>query len=180
MGTLLFKKVTRDVENIQFECGVGSINEYVRNSYFPTILQHAYTYSIMKDNKILGYYQVLFREIELTDFPDDIAEFESLIKDGKISSLHIRFIAIDELYQNHRIGTSTLKIIIKNVEELAKQWPIRVITIDARIDLYEWYKRMGFSDMKNNTPGQDGVTIAMYFDCMKYERELNDYIESII
>lgn len=179
MGTLHFRKVTKDIENTKFKCGKESIDEYVKNSYFPTIIQHAYAYSIMKDDIILGYYQILFREIELTDFPEDISEYEDGIKDGKISALHIRFIAIEKSYQGHKIGTATLKTIIKNVRELADYWPVRVITIDATLDHYEWYKRMGFLDMKENSPGQDGVTIAMYLDCHKFERELNEYIKNI-
>lgn len=180
MGILQFKMVTRDVENIHFECGKGTINEYVKNSYFQTIIQHAYTYSILNKNIILGYYQILFREIELTDFPDDISEYDDSIKDGKISSLHIRFIAVDELYQRHKLGTATLKTIMKDVTELAKQWPVRVITIDATLEYHDWYKRMGFVDMKKNTPGQDGVTISMYFDCHRFANELNGYIESMV
>lgn len=180
MGTLQFRKVTRNVEDIHFECGKESINEYVRNSYFPMIIQHAYAYSIMKDDIILGYYQILFKEIELTDFPDDISEYSDSIKDGKISTLHIRFIAIDEMYQKKRLGTATLKTIIKDVLELTKQWPIRVISIDATPDHYEWYKKMGFVDMKKNTLGQDGVSIAMYFDCHRFSVELNEYIEDMV
>lgn len=180
MGTLQFRKVTRNVEDIHFECGKESINEYVKNSYFPTILQHAYAYSIMKGDIILGYYQILFREIELTDFPDDISEYEDSIKDGKISSVHIRFIAIDKKYQRNDLGTATLKTIIKDVSELAKHWPIRVITLDATLELHDWYEDMGFVDMKNNTPGQEGVSTAMYFDCHCFPSELNEYIEDMV
>ncbi len=180
METLQFRRVTRDVEDVHFECGKESINEYVKNSYFPTIIQQAYAYSIMKDNIILGYYQILFREIELTDFPEDISEYEDGIKNGKISSLHIRFIAIDRLYQRHKIGTATLKTIIKDVKELANQWPVRVITIDAATELHKWYEEMGFIDMEKNTPGQDGVTVAMYLDCHRFASELNNYVGSMV
>lgn len=177
MGILEIKRVTKAVEHTSFECGVDSIDDYIRDSYFPMIIQHAYAYSVMSNGKVLGYYQVLFREIELTDFPDDISEFDASIKDGKISSVHIRFIAVDTEYQKNKIGTSTLKVIIKDVEELAERWPIRVITIDARVELHDWYKKMGFVDMENNKQGQDGVTVAMYFDCMKFADELKSYSE---
>lgn len=179
MGILQFKSVTRDVESLPFDCGVDSINEYVKNSYYPTITQHAYAYSIMSGERVLGYYQVLFRDIKLDDFPAKIADYDPGVKDEKISAVHIRYIAIDEQYQGHKIGTSTLQTIIKNVKNLSELWPIRVITIDAKSDLVDWYKREGFKKMKNNTVGQEGTTEAMYFDCMRYGDELEKYIDSI-
>ena len=179
MGTLQFKRVTQAVEEQPFDCGMESINEYVRNSYFPTITQQAYAYSIMASNRILGYYQVMFREIELDDFPEDISDYyDCNVKDEKISAVHIRFIAVDEKFQRHKIGTSTLQTIIKDIEELANAWPIRVVTIDARIDLVGWYEKHGFLKMKKNTVGQDMATVAMYFDCVKYSDELQEYVES--
>ena len=42
METLEFERVTQEVETCCFDCGVDSINEYVRESYYPMILQHAY------------------------------------------------------------------------------------------------------------------------------------------
>ena len=47
MGKLLFEKVTKDIETIDsssFDCGVDSINGYIRESYYPTIFQEAYAY----------------------------------------------------------------------------------------------------------------------------------------
>jgi hypothetical protein len=181
MGTLLFEKVTADVEKTSFDCGIGSINEYVKESYYPAIVQHAYAYSIMDvKHKILGYYQVLFREIEINDFPDDIADYDPEIKGGTISSIHIRFIAIDKKYHKHGIGTSSLRVIIKNIMEVTEFFPIRVITIDARSDLIEWYRKLGFQEMIKNTVGQEGITKAMYFDCLRYVDELNIYLEKHI
>lgn len=45
---------------------------------------------------------------------------------------------------------------------LAVNWPIRVITIDAREDLVTWYEKLGFRKMITNTLGQDGVTVSMF------------------
>lgn len=179
MGKLQFKRVSQAVEEHAFDCGMKSVNEYVRDSYYPTITQQAYAYSIIAANRIVGYYQVMFREIELEGFPDDISEYyDCKLKDGKISAVHIRFIAVDEKFQRHKIGTSTLQTIIKDIEEMSEKWPVRVVTTDARIDLIDWYEKQGFVRMQKNTIGQDGVTIAMYFDCMKYSDELQEYVEN--
>ena len=73
-----------------------------------------------------------------------------------------------------------LRVIIKRIEELAEQWPIRVITIDARENLVAWYKREGFKMMMSNPSGQQGITQAMYFDCIKYPEKLDEYINSMV
>lgn len=179
MAKLQFKRVTQEVENQSFDCGVDSINEYVKNSYYPMLVQNAYTYSIMKDDRVLGYYQIMFREIELQDFPDDISDYEPGVKDGKISALHIRYIAIDKNYQKLGIGTSVIECVKKQVCDLAADWPIRVITIDARTDLVDWYTKVEFKKMKNNTIGQTGITEAMYYDCMRFPEELQQYVEDM-
>ena len=179
MAALDFCKVTKDVENIPFDCGDTFINEYVRESYYPLIIQHAYTYSITAKGIVLGFYQILFREIKLEDFPDDVSEYDSELKDGKISSIHIRFLAIDKHYQRRKIGDSVIRIILNDILDMAERWPIRVVTIDAKLHLVDWYKNLGFIEMKNNTDGQDGVTLAMFFDCMKHGKDLEEYIDSI-
>lgn len=180
MGTLRFRKVARDVENTTFSCGVSSIDQYVKDSYYPLLTQHAYTYSIVSGDIVLGYYQVLFREIQLDDFPEEISEYSSEVKADTISAVHIRYIAVDKRYQKHKIGTSTLKTIIKDVQELTNRWPVRVITIDARIELIQWYEEEGFVKMETNTPGQDGLTVRMYFDCHRFTEDLEQYINDMI
>ncbi len=37
MGKLVFQRVTKNVSEETFDCGVESINDYVRNSYYPSI-----------------------------------------------------------------------------------------------------------------------------------------------
>ncbi len=179
MGKLDFERVTKDVRSQSFDCGVDSINEYVRDSYYPSIAQHAYAYKITGNGRTLGYIQYLFRDIELDYFPDEISDIDPGIKENTLSALHIRFIAIDSRYQKNHIGTAALETIIRRAEQLADNWPIRLITIDARADLVGWYEKEGFKKMKENTPGQDGVTIAMYYDCMKFSEELIEYMQEI-
>ena len=170
MGKLQFIEVDNKVEDAIFDCGIESINNYIRESYYPHIVQNAYTYSIMYKDIILGYYQIMFREIKLEDFPEEISDY----------STDIRFIAIDEKYQKNGIGTAVLHTIIEKVRQLSIFWPIRVITIDAELDLIGWYSEIGFNKMIHNTAGQDGTTEAMYFDCMNHMNQLKEYLDSKI
>ena len=108
MVKLTFRKVTQDVENCGFDCGISSINEYVENSYYPAITQDAYAYSISYDKKIIGYYQIMFREVQFDDLPDELSELDPCIKPSCVSAVHLRFIAIDKKYQGKGFGRQTL------------------------------------------------------------------------
>ena len=55
-----------------------------------------------------------------------------------------------------------------------------MITIDARIELIQWYEEEGFVKMETNTPGQDGMTVRMYFDCHRFTEDLEQYINDMI
>lgn len=180
MGKLQFIEVDNKVEDAIFDCGIESINNYIRESYYPHIVQNAYTYSIMYKDIILGYYQIMFREIKLEDFPEEISDYSTEINNSKLSAVHIRFIAIDEKYQKNGIGTAVLHTIIEKVRQLSIFWPIRVITIDAKLDLIGWYSEIGFNKMIHNTAGQDGTTEVMYFDCMNHMNQLKEYLDSKI
>lgn len=178
MAKIQFIRVTKEIENADFDCGIDSINKYVKGSYFPTIAQHAYAYNIMSGSIMLGNFMIMFREILLEDFPEEIADVDAGVKDNRISAVHVRYLAIDGQYQRREIGTYALKVIIRRIEDMAVNWPIRVITIDARSDLIGWYEKIGFRRMHQNTLGQEGVTVAMYFDCMVYYNELKEYMEN--
>ena len=121
METLEFERVTQEVETCCFDCGVDSINEYVRESYYPMILQHAYAYCVARRGRILGYYQIMFKEIELDAFLEEISDYsdEGLNK-NRISTVHIRYIAVDSRYQGHKIGTKVLEVISKMFWNLLK------------------------------------------------------------
>lgn len=119
MGKLQFIEVDNKVEDATFDCGIESINNYIRESYYPHIIQNAYTYSIMYKDIILGYYQIMFREIKLEDFPEEISDYSTEINNSKLSAVHIRFIAIDEKYQKNGIGTAVLHTIIEKVRQLS-------------------------------------------------------------
>ena len=180
MDKLKLSLVKPNIESSSFDCGVKSINSYVKLSYYPLLLQQAYTFEVTLDGRVLGYYQILFREIELSYFPEEISEYKCEEKENTLSAVHVRFIAVDKKYQRNGIGTTILQIIIKQIRSLSNLWPIRIITIDAILPLVEWYKKMDFRIMAGNTPGQDGVSVAMFFDCLRFSQELEDYSNSLV
>lgn len=178
MGAKLqFSLVTQNVEKTSFDCGNQTINGYIKDSYYATLIQEAYGYRISAEELTLGYFQILFRELKMEDFPETISDYQASIKTDTISALHIRYLAIDKKYQKKGIGTAVIKIILQDICDLSKKFPVRVVTIDAVIERVEWYKKLGFKELQKNTVSQDGITQAMFFDCCTFLDKLNEYID---
>ena len=56
MGKLTIEKLTHEVKNEEFNCGVDSINSQICQSYFPSILHHCNSYECkMKDITLICF-----------------------------------------------------------------------------------------------------------------------------
>lgn len=156
-----------DKEVTAFKCNNASIEQQVRDSYFITLLKQAYGHQIIIDGNVVGYYMIYFKGIKLDEVNKIMdEEYESNMADYYMA-MHIRYLAIDERVQHQGIGTYVLKVLIAEILSLSKKYPIRIITIDALREYYEWYQHIGFKDI----PGResDGVITPMFLDCMAKE-----------
>lgn len=177
MAVLSFSLMNEEVPEGTFHCGNNSIERQISSAYYATLLQQAYGYKVMLSNKIVGYYMICPRRIELATMNRiEGDEYNSGATDC-FMALHINYLAIDEKYHRQSIGTYTLKGIIRTVERISQQIPIRLITIDALAYYHEWYMAIGFRDI----PGIKVVDdiIPMYMDCISDMRKklLDDYCE---
>lgn len=178
MSKLEYKFLQEDVKSGTFDCGVEAINQYVFDSFFATLLQHGYAYQILYNKVVVGYYMIIFNHVRIEDCPDAIAEYTSGLS-NYLYCVEIKYLAIAEKFQNHKIGTNVLPTIIKSIKDFALNFPIRLITIDARNDLVGWYKKMGFIEFPENPEWQEGYTTKMYIDCLIHQKELDEYIDSL-
>lgn len=167
-----------DKEVSGFKCANPSIEEQVRDSYFITLLKQAYGHQIIIDGKVIGYYMLYFKGIGLDEVNAIMSEqYESNMADYYMA-MHIRYLAIDERIQHRGIGTRVLRGLIAEILKLSKIYPIRIVTIDALSEYYQWYKKIGFKDI----PGRksDEITYPMYIDCMTKEDadKLTDFCDA--
>lgn len=177
MSEILQRLLTKEVS--QFDCGEPSINEWIKESYYATLLQHGYAYELLYGEIVIGYYMVAFQTIDLAKCPEEISDRDSGLTDY-VPCVHIKYLAIDKRFQHHGIGTGVLETIIKGVKELSLYWPVRLITIDALTHLVDWYKREKFKIFPYNEEWQEGYTVKMYRDCMNFWNELENYENNII
>jgi GNAT superfamily N-acetyltransferase len=170
------KKVQCDLSDSSFNCGVAGINRMIRESYYPTLLQHMYAYEIIVNDIIVGYYMIEFRRIYLAEsgLEEKIGEYISDLADA-CYALNLRYIAVGSEYQHRGIGSLMLKLIIKQTNELCKNWPIRLITLDALPEKVEWYKSNGFLPFRKNCAKNAKGEVPMFFDCLLDEKLLEEY-----
>lgn len=174
MSKLIYKLLQREVDKDDFDCGVDSINDYVYQSYWATLLQHGYAYQIEYNDKIIGYYMITINHVLLEDCDEKISEYTSGLSDY-IYTVEIKYLAIRKDLHGRKIGTEVLKTIIKSIKDFLYSIPFRLITIDARNDYIEWYGRLGFIKCPVNSIGQNGYTTKMYLDCFQNEEKLRAY-----
>lgn len=150
-----------------FKCANSSIEQQIEDSYYITLLKQAYGHQIICDGRIIGYYMVHFKGIQLEEVNRIMQEeYVSNMADYYMA-IHIRYFAIDVRLQHKGIGKKVFQGILADLLRVSMIYPIRLITIDALSEYHEWYKKIGFKDI----PGRvsDGITIAMYLDCLTSE-----------
>lgn len=174
MGKIFIEKLDRDVSEKEFDCGNSSINKQVQESFFPTLLQHAYAYRVSVSDRIVGYYMIKLRTIDLEKAPLEIGEFRCSLID-ECNAVHIKYIAIDKNFQNKKIGTYVLKTIVMQVLNMCQIFPITLITLDALPDKYDWYKARGFIAFDEKELQKSQATIPMYVSCILNKEAVNDY-----
>lgn len=178
MGRMSIKKIESDISK-SFDCGNSSINSLVYESYYPTILQHAYAFEVRVDERITGYFMCRFSTIEIEACPDEISNYMSE-NFKKCASVHVEYIAIDKFYQGYGIGKSVIYHIIQWSRNLCRVYPIRLITLDALKEKYEWYQNLGFLAFDENDMADSSPTIRMYIDCLLEKELVYNYIEEML
>lgn len=178
MSELEITKIHSEIPVGSFDCGNPSINASISESYYPTLLQHAYAFMVSCNNIILGYYMIKFLNIKLTTCPEEIADYCSSLCDDCFS-LHIKYVAVNSIYQRNGIGHNILNYIIKSTFELSRLWPVRLITLDALKEKYSWYQELGFIAFNEADLEDDSPTLFMYMDCLLNPDSVNSYSETI-
>ena len=176
MSQIVMRKLSTDPCNSMFDCGVKGINNMIKRSYYSTLLQQLYCYEIVVDGIVIGYYMLGFRKIKFEECPGDIGDlFDDLSEDG-YCALHIKYIAITAKYQKRGIGTKVLYILLRQIKELCKTWPVRIITLDAIRERVEWYKKNGFLLFNEEDINKGCKEIPMYMDFILEPEKVKDYI----
>lgn len=179
MGTNIhISKLTSDVPQGSFTCGNQSIDDKILNSYELTLLQHAYAYQITIEDKIVGYYMLKLRRIDLENCPIDNEYISDYYVEPckEFFSINLEYIAIATEYQGLGIGQTVMKNIINYVQQLRQAVPIVIFTLSSLKSKYDWYNSIGFEPFSKTCFNNDSPTIEMYLDLLlDRKHKLNKY-----
>lgn len=177
MNKLSFTKLKTEEEvDLNFTCGIGYIDEYIRSCYYPFVCKHENIYLCKINSEIVGYAAISIKEID-TNKIDLMTEYYADSKSFGI--VYLNYIAIRESKQKLGFGTYFLAMLIRLVKEYSKILPLRFIIIEALKEKIDWYQKRGFKMLECNGENDNPY---MFLELMNEEefKMINDYFERSI
>ncbi|MBE5810405.1 MAG: GNAT family N-acetyltransferase [Clostridiales bacterium] len=174
MAKMKIVKLQRDLQGCSFDCGNPSINALVKESFYPTLLQHLYAFEVLVDDVTVGYYMIGFRRLSLAHCPDEVSDYTSNMSD-LCYSLHLKYIAVDKNFQHCGIGRRTLQLLLRKVVIMCNDWPIRLITLHALKEKIQWYQSIGFSVFCEEDLNNEQPDVEMYMDLLLNKEAVMEY-----
>lgn len=172
--------IDHDIDKSEFDCGDTDINNWVTQSFYPTLTWQIKAYEVKREGHVIAYFALSVRKIMIQHCPDDLSEYFDVCIDKEIPSVCIQYIAIRKDLQHNGLGTLLLRYIIETIKSQKTIYPIRFIVIDAKLKLVHWYTRENFIKMGQNHDSQEGYTEYMYFDLMDDTGPIIKYAEDYI
>ena len=149
MAELQYMRLTS--EPTGFDCGNPTINGYVEHSYAATLSQQCYAYKIVYKSCAVGYYMITLRSVALSECTSDISDFQEGDFGEFFPSLYINYLAVEQKFQRHKIGTKTLEKIINEA-----------VNINQHLFVPVRLKKKALSDYIVPFKGRDNATGAIF------------------
>lgn len=178
-------------EDLQgFDCGNPSINRMIDQTYYSCLLREARAYCVyfkvdddqekkQDDDRgiLVGTYSVSIGKLGLEDAVSQLADYYSR-EPPACAIVHLDYIAVNSEIQRKGIGTTILAYIVLQARALYREWPVRLLVLDALREKVEWYQERGFAFVYQEDPDPHSTTVKMYLDLMPEEdfQCLSEYI----
>ena len=147
----VFEKISRDVTRGAFDCGVASLNDYVKRYALQNLKKNVgvTVIAVPEDNRkrILGYYSVSMGQVEIKLLPEDLAKG---LPRYPVPAMRIGRLAVDRSTQGMGVGAALLRDALLRAVELSRKVGTCVVLVDA-IDesAMKFYERYGFIPLKD-------------------------------
>lgn len=143
----------------QFDCRNDTMSNYLKQSAYCNHIEFEENTTLtLRDGELVGYFTLKMETIDLPSY--------------SYPTLEIRRLAVGRDYQSSGIGV----IITDYIDQVAKQFNIRYLTVDALSEYKEWYMNRGFSILSEEDIITESPTIYMYKDLYD-EALVDDYFE---
>lgn len=163
-----FVDITMDEKTEGFKCEEPRLNSFLdHDAYYEHIMCLSKTKLVKVNNKLVGYYTLALKPIEtIIEDSDDI----------QYMGISLKYLAVDEKYQNRGVGTLILNNVLPMCQEFASSIGCRCLYIDAVDSKVEWYLKRGFQALNNKNNNIYNTTTPMIIDYQDDEI-VNDYFD---
>lgn len=135
--------LTKDHDRNAFDCGVPSLNEYLKMYALQNQKKHAArTYVATRANRVVGYYSLAYGSVSLEEAPQSV---KAGLPRHPIPMILLARLAVDSTEQARGLGAALLKNALIRTIQAAEIAGLRAMLVHAKDDSAKrFYEKFGF------------------------------------
>jgi len=148
---LIFEKISRNVNRDGFDCGVPSLNEYLKRYALQNLRKNVGVTIVAtsgEDRKrVLGYYSVSMAQVEFDQMPEDLAKG---LPRYPVPAMRLGRLAVDVSTRGMGVGADLLRDALMRAIGLSREVGTCVVLVDAIDDKAKaFYLHYGFIPLQD-------------------------------
>ena len=142
----VFEKISRGVNRQDFDCGVDSLNAYLKKYAWQNFKKNVgvtiLTFERGKRNKILGYYTVSMAQIDFEHLPPELSKG---LPRYPVPAMRIGRLAVNRSAQAKGVGSALLRDALQRAIAISTEVGTCVVLVDAiNEQAKSFYEHYGF------------------------------------
>ena len=135
--------LTKDHDRNAFDCGVPSLNDYLKKYALQNQKKHvARTYVATRANRIVGYYSLAYGSVSLDEAPQKV---KSGLPRHPVPVILLARLAVDSAEQGSGLGAALLRDALLRTIQAAEIAGLRAMLVHAKDDSAKrFYEKYGF------------------------------------
>jgi len=152
---LTFQKISRDVNRQNFDCGVDSLNAYLKKYAWQNFKKNVgvtiLAFEEDKRDKILGYYTVSMAQINFEHLPSELSKG---LPRYPVPAMRIGRLAVDRFAHAKGVGSALLRDALQRAITLSTEVGTCAVLVDAINEqaksFYEHYGFVALNDLPSS------------------------------
>jgi len=143
---LLFERISGSLERKAFDCGVDSLNDYLKRYALQNLKKNVgvtiVAVAAQQPKKILGYYSASMAQVEFSRLPEDLSKD---LPRYPVPAMRIGRLAVDRSAQGQGLGAALLRDALLRALQLSHEVGTCMVLVDALDEKAKaFYARYGF------------------------------------
>lgn len=152
---LAFEKISRDANRQTFDCGVDSLNEYLKKYAWQDFKKNVRVTILVfekgKRDRIIGYYTVSMAQINFIHLPPELLKG---LPRYPVSAMRVGRLAVDRSVQSKGVGSALLRNALQRATALSTEVGTCAVLVDAINEqaksFYEHYGFVALNDLPSS------------------------------